>query len=304
MKLYKLIGIINMALAEILLTHVGAAISRKVLELWIEDPDFNLNIATDLGSFFARYTTNAFTKNRATHYYERVTNHAAETLMYIFNSESSSFEENDLEAVAHSIGQTIDKVHFSSDIILKNNLSSEELAKYFETNQPDNILVGFSPDLKLLYKRLLIKASDLIIEVTVSMPRFEEKVFEEIFKREKKLYDLLEQVITKIQDLWEANQTHGSDSQAHRFESDYNLAIVRKLDSMELFGAGTRVRYKRYPLSVAYVSLSVTLSNYIPEEEENFDILDVGNALVGKNKLLILGEAGSGKTTLDRYPIK
>ena len=91
------------------------------------------------------------------------------------------------------------------------------------------------------------------------------------------------------------------DQKALRYEADYRQAVVRNLDYVELFGADIQPESQRQALSVAYVSLNMQrrrgsgLSESLPVEM-------VLNGLKPKaGRLLIRGEAGSGKSTLFRW---
>ena len=88
-----------------------------------------------------------------------------------------------------------------------------------------------------------------------------------------------------------------------RFEADYRHAVMRKFDYVELFGADISLEARRHSLSVAYVSLN--LQSQVKGNEDEAEMFPVEQVLdqLGpeQGRLLIRGEAGSGKSTLFRW---
>jgi NACHT domain/Leucine Rich repeats (2 copies) len=103
--------------------------------------------------------------------------------------------------------------------------------------------------------------------------------------------------------------------EAGRFEIEYRQAVARNLDVLHLIGADVSLPNRRHRLSVAYITLSVeqklfiwlengdeepammAQSSEIPYNEMVGDIVSVDAALAHSHRLLIRGDAGSGKTT-------
>ncbi|MFJ1703406.1 NACHT domain-containing protein [Kitasatospora sp. NPDC088346] len=83
------------------------------------------------------------------------------------------------------------------------------------------------------------------------------------------------------------------------FLEDYKRIIARSLNRLEIFGVTLSRPDFHYPLSTAYISLSVSSSNLeILADSKMGSELRVEEAMGPLRKILIRGDAGSGKTTL------
>jgi hypothetical protein len=121
--------------------------------------------------------------------------------------------------------------------------------------------------------------------------------------------ETLERVLDGLEKLRLTSESIDQNRQYADFERDYRALIVRKYDRVNLFGADVSKRAKRYQLSIAYVSLEVANPNlYDDDDDTNPDFYDddddtvvranVQEALSESWKTAIIGEAGTGKTTL------
>ena len=113
--------------------------------------------------------------------------------------------------------------------------------------------------------------------------------------------------ITKtIFKFWMKDSAFGQDISSNLIELD---AVARNLNVLQLIGADVSLPNRRYKLSVAYITLSVTqMQSFSPiikhssiqpyEDEPTQDIVSINAALASSHRLIIRGLAGSGKTTL------
>lgn len=135
-----------------------------------------------------------------------------------------------------------------------------------------------------LYRLVLRESCDYLVEAATTFPQFQTEALRELLGRQTSLADQLEQVLEQLPKRRGVND----------FEVDYRRALVNRLDRMELFGVtAIGEASRRYPLSVAYLSLDV--------DDERHKGMRVEEALSGSSRTLITGEAGSGKTTLLRW---
>lgn len=87
-----------------------------------------------------------------------------------------------------------------------------------------------------------------------------------------------------------------------RFEADYRQSVSQNVDELELFGVDIDSQAKRYKLSVAYISLSFLEESSNGEEAAIVPAEHLLQQLrPGNGRLLIRGDAGSGKSTLFRW---
>ncbi|MCJ8272024.1 MAG: SIR2 family protein [Psychrosphaera sp.] len=74
-------------------------------------------------------------------------------------------------------------------------------------------------------------------------------------------------------------------------EATFRRAVARRFDELKIFGIDFGHRIRKYQLQVAYISLAMESTNAS-------EVMTTEQALTGFERLVILGEAGQGKTTL------
>ena len=115
---------------------------------------------------------------------------------------------------------------------------------------------------------------------------------EDDFERALEGIGRLEQVIT----------ASAPGSQYARFEANYRQAVSRAVDYLDLFGVDVEPQSKRYQLSVAYISLTLQASTNGTESSALVPAeLLLEQLPLQQGRLLIRGDAGSGKSTLFRW---
>ena len=151
-----------------------------------------------------------------------------------------------------------------------------------------------------IYWLILRECCSYLVEVVTTLPRFSSGALTELLRRETAVLDTLSRVLDRLP------ERRGVDD----FAADYRRAVANKLDRMELFGVTLADANRRYPLSIAYIDLSVLRR---PGREgrlvmrsgpEPGDLLAGSGGLRAESVLgrtrraLVIGQAGSGKTTL------
>jgi hypothetical protein len=96
------------------------------------------------------------------------------------------------------------------------------------------------------YDLLLRESCAYAIELISMLPNYEVAAFAELLKRDTAILASLRTILNKLPDRRSVDD----------FNADYRRLVIRRLDRMQLFGAKLQSDYgRRYPLSVAYVSL-------------------------------------------------
>ena len=86
-------------------------------------------------------------------------------------------------------------------------------------------------------------------------------------------------------------QLSKADNVKDETEATFRRAVARRFDELKIFGIDFGHRIRKYQLQVAYISLAMESTNAS-------EIMTTEQALTGFERLVILGEAGQGKTTL------
>jgi hypothetical protein len=151
-----------------------------------------------------------------------------------------------------------------------------------------------------LYGILLRESCAYIVEVMTSLPNFQASAIAELLRRDTQIRLDLRNAIARLP----MPRDHDD------FTVDYRRAVASKLDRMELLGVNINERAsRRYPLSVAYISLRVLSVPTRHKTDRSTDLSRrqaitgqrVEDVLRDQKRFLLIGEAGSGKTTLLRW---
>jgi len=166
------------------------------------------------------------------------------------------------------------------------------------------------------YARLISEVSAQMINFITTWPSFLARADIEQLRRMTKIAKDLDNVRRAV--------IEDATTEEARFEEKYSEVVIGKFDHLELFGVTVSEASQRaYPLSTAYISLSVAESSASGKEEDEFSaaLEGSGNGPEWQNgnkgidaevsgglraetavstfpRILLRGDAGSGKTTL------
>lgn len=159
-----------------------------------------------------------------------------------------------------------------------------------------------------LYKNALDRIVRYLIEFAPLLPKFTQESVGKQLQLLSSLDGRFDQIVDDVRQLEEAISKvaaalpAGSSSDDQRFELEYRLSLIKKLDYLELFGADIAPEAQRQELSVAYITLNLASSlTSKTVEYGSIDTLLTHIAGRDRKRLLVRGEAGSGKSTLLRW---
>lgn len=300
------------ALIETLTASVGGAVARSVLQIWLKDSAIAREVSLTMDQLVGRRVKNMLERRRLVREFERVAEEVAEKLQPYFEAEYRGLDDNEKKAAALTVEETIRATHLTDDLLFAVDLDPLQLEKYFRAAKPtaaaDALLAPPAAD---LYDFTLREAANYIVDVVLRLPEFGSRAARELLRRETDTADLVREVLKRIPD----QSIGGAVGDPAGFEAEYNRSVARKLDRLELFGLRTSELSGRYALSVAYLSLTASMTSdrhqpshdskgkHEPAGEDLFDsderrYVRVEEALSSSKRSLIRGEAGSGKTTL------
>jgi predicted NACHT family NTPase len=237
----------------------------------------------------------------------------------LFEADQVTFSEARKEELVAALTATLNKSHLTPEILTERNLEPTALAKHLLTFQPETTR-DFSEPEREFFHRAISETSRSIVDIATRLPSFNERTFAEILKRETQLITITNEILEEVRRIREQSQQENVVMAAAKFEEDYLLTVIRRLDELQLFGVDVSKASKRHKLSVAYVTLSVEqkLSQTSPalrpfdepaeveaadeeDEEDTRIVLPVDRVLADARRLLVRGSAGSGKTTLMQW---
>jgi hypothetical protein len=174
-------------------------------------------------------------------------------------------DATDLLASVNAVRDTFELASLTPDSLVEADLDARTLERKMGSARAE-ILRGalLSETGERFYNLLLRESCTYAIELVSTLPNYDISAFSEILKRDTLILANLQEILTRLPD------RESTDD----FTADYCRLIIQRLDRMQLFGAKLQTDYgRRYPLSVAYISLGATS----PDMEK--DVLEEGSRL-------------------------
>jgi hypothetical protein len=290
-----------MSFSTVLLKSLGVPLGKFLLKRYLSDPAEGVGEALlDLAQTrISEYSD----QRKAQRQFEDLGERIAARLVPLFEEEGR-YEEFSIPAVAWELAHTLNG-HISADFFIAEALDPAQLAAALRQARPMNE-VQFSASEVALYNRALDEAVRYLVQVASRLPQFEEAYAAASLQHLGRLGDDLEEVLNTTRRIEQtvtrlAAQNKDADEQFARFEADYRQAVMRNLDYLELFGADILPESRRHALSVAYISLNLKKPAAKGEESQSLPVTAVLDSLRLAGRLLVRGEAGSGKSTLSRW---
>ncbi len=283
-----------MGLMEALTVGLGSALMKAVAKLWLKDQPL-VDAATTGTIDVLKKNIDDFATRRATQQlFEKLQDEVAKRLADTIDAEFSGLAENDRVAAVLSAKSIFDSLDLA-DEIARGDLDAARLLNAARPLAATEFrsLGGNSARLAEL---LLAESCAYVVSLAGKLPDFGLAATRELLRRTTTLLDDLGLVLDAVMKMRsEADDTRSREQAS--FETQYRRALVFKLDRLHLFGlrlvgAGTR----DYELSVAYVTLTSTLTR-----ESRTQAADIDYHLPTMKRVVIRGEAGSGKTTLMQW---
>ena len=252
-------------------------------------------------------------RRRAERQLDQVADQVTEKLQEFLRVEFRAVPENEITAATLLVRDLFVGVETDANFLLQADLDAVNVEKSLRISGAKTITNALlSPAGVTIFDKVLRETAAYVVEVFTALPDFQAKATRELLRRETAISAMVEQVLSRLPTPGE--QPKDSEPEDVAFELRYRRSIARKLDRLDLFGAYLSEYSRRYTLSVAYISLTVTSHaarelnrGTLPLESRANDLTDSAVQRVekmlgyGSQRVLISGEAGSGKTTLLRW---
>jgi hypothetical protein len=233
-------------------------------------------------------------RRRLDHELSLIADQLSERLAKRFASDFSVLAD-DAPAIVSGLADLFTEADLQLDSILSADVDPKMLAETLAALRPD-IRDSLSASGGTLYDLVLRTCCEYVVEAALELPVFQTAATQELLTRTSALYRLVSEIFDRMPVVPAGFASALPDEV---FAEDYRLAVVRKLDNLRLFGIDTPARLQRYPLSIAYISLSVANPTMAtPDAVHRSTHVRVEAAVSKSGRCLIRGEAGSGKTTL------
>jgi hypothetical protein len=291
-----------MSIATVLMKALGAPLAKFLLKKYLSDPAEAVGVS--LVDLTQKRITDYADQRKAQRQFEDLGERIVARLVPLFEHETRNTDIS-VPAVAAELAETLGG-RISAGFFLTGDLDPAQLTAALRAARPLNIGHFSAPEIAL-YDRALDESVRYVVQVASRLPKFEEAYASVSLQRLGRMSDELEEVldttrrieltVTRL-----AARSTDADEYFARYEADYRQAVMRNLDYLELFGADISLESRRHALSVAYISLNLKKSAGTRDQAESLPVATVLDSLrPEEGRVLIRGEAGSGKSTLSRW---
>jgi hypothetical protein len=221
--------------------------------------------------------------------FERLAEAAILPLVPVFASATG--DRLNSQAVALALGDTLSR-HVTLDFLVRHDLQAGYVLEGLRRARPmaDLASDGYSEADQQLYRRALPELVKELVGIAPELQDFEAIATGAILGR-----------LTAIIERLDRPEVERAAAFAE-YERSYLDAIVETLDVVELFGLDLPAEATRHKLSIAYIPLNLDSerADRPAEGAVGFKTL-LEDMAFGHGRLTILGQAGSGKSTLFRW---
>jgi hypothetical protein len=258
-------------------------------------------MTADLVDAFAGMTASRFDQRRIARFFDDCTDVVAKRLVQLMNTEFRGVPDNEQNAALLAVRDSFVRARLDDEALFRADLDARLVERQLRPAAAQVLAQTLlSEGGTGIFWLLLREACSYLVEVVTTLPKFQSGAITELLRRETAVLSTLSRVLDRLP------ERRGVDD----FAADYSRVVANKLDRMELLGVTLADANRRYPLSIAYIDLSVLRRQdsggrlMIRGEPEAADYLAEAAGLQAEGvlgqggRVLVVGPAGSGKTTL------
>ncbi|MGV9366039.1 NACHT domain-containing protein [Amycolatopsis sp. NPDC003731] len=292
---------------------MGTAVVSSAVKSWLTQRRGALERDSSLAELVQARLGAGFPRRRFDRELEALVDVVSERIEYLCRREVPELSDNERISALAEVASAFERANLSDADLFEVDVDAAKLARRLRAALPDAPeRAGLSEAAMWFYHLVLDESCDYFVRLVVQLTPFAARAGAELLGRVSGLSEQLERVLTRLPAPTLMAPT-GTASDA-AFRSRYLRQISETLDDIELFGVDTRRYRPRTTLSVAYVSLTVR-NRKTGTRAEAHEMLTwrtdaawsqdssvrVERALAASSRILIRGEAGSGKSTLVRW---
>ncbi len=257
------------------------AVVKAAAKIWLGDRPIAADTSAKVLDLVEKQLTGLNDRRKLRLLFTNLESRVADRLLPFLDVEFRALPENERAAAVDAAHETFERAALTDDDLFATDLDAAYLYRYLLRTVP-GVTALLSADATELYQRVLRECCAYLVQVTSTLPRFQPGALVEVLRRETEILEAVRNVLAALPE-----RRHPDD-----FAADFRRQVVTALDRMALFGAGLTDATRLYPLSVAYLSLSVASDDDVAAGDR------IEHVLPRTSRILLRGEAGSGKTTL------
>ena len=281
---------------------LGAAVVKSAAKVWLGDRQFADDMTSQLVDLFAGRVSSRFDQRKIGRFFDDCTDIVAKRLVMLLDVEFGGVPSYEREAAVLAVRDTFAAASLSDQTLIQADLDARLVERQLRPAGRTVLRTALlSEGGEEIYWLVLRECCAYLVEVVTTLPKFSSEALTELLRRETAVLDTLSRVLDRLP------KRRGIDD----FAADYRRTVVNRLDRMELLGVTLADANRRYPLSIAYIDLTVVKraskedSRLVMRGGQEADDPLAGTAglrpesvLSRNRRALVIGNAGSGKTTL------
>jgi NACHT domain len=260
----------------------AAAVVKASVKIWLKDDAFAADVSASVTDLVRDKVTGDLERRKIRRFFEDLEVPVARRVRSLREAEFGSLPENEWTAAVLAAGDSFDHARLTARDLFTRDLDPLLLEQHIRRDS-----VRATRDLSeggtALYGLLITEGCAYVIEIADKLPHFQAGAFAELLNRDRQILNRIDEVLDRIP------RKAAGESEEARFVTACRRHIATRLDRLELFGLDFESRW--YPLSLAYVSLRT-------EQQLNSGGRAIEDRLASEARLMLVGRAGSGKTTV------
>jgi hypothetical protein len=280
---------------EVAAISLGAAVVKSASKIWLRDRPFAADVSSDLVDALAGRVTSTFDQRRISRFFEDCSDIVAKRLAALMDAEFRFVLGNERDAALLAVRDTFARTALTDEALFHADLDARLVERRLRPNAAPVLRQALlSEGGEQVYWLVLRESCAYLVEVVTTLPKFQAGALTELLRRDTSILSTLTRILDRLPERRSIDD----------FAADYNRVVANKLDRMELLGVTLAEANRRYPLSIAYIDLSVArranslLRSAAEEDTTPASVRRADSVLAEEHLALIIGSAGSGKTTL------
>lgn len=284
---------------EVAAITLGAAVAKAAFGVWFGDAKLAGEVGDGVVDLAAQKLTGAREQRRFRRIWDEAAELIADRVQPLVERQFRELPPHERLAALDAARDTFEAAALTEDDLFKQDLDAGYLDRYLRSQDPDRPgRAGLAEGAVRVYDLVLRECCAYAIEVARALPGSGVAGLAELLRRDRQILDDVAEVLARLPERRGVND----------FERDYRQLVANRLDRVEFFGATLSESSRRYPLSVAYLSLT---ANAAPADDPVTAAIrevtatlggppagSVERVLARSDRVFIRGQAGIGKTTL------
>ena len=301
--------------------RLGIAAAKSACKLWCGDNVIAADVADSVADLLQDQLISALDQRAIARSFDVFADKIAQKVLGLGSQHFGGLPPNEREAAIKAVAETFAAAPLTEPVLYRLDMDALSLERHLKIHSAGGARRwALSEEGTAFYELLLRESCAYVLEVSTTLPRFVPGVLTELLRR----LTVVEEAVTRVLERIPGREAMGGDE---GFAADYRRQVVKQLDRMELFGATVSDANRGYPLSVAYISLNVSIYRDTAGRETAWQMLPlkvsgsrfgvedpsarmragfasrtegvpVPVMLARGKRLFVRGEAGCGKTTL------